>query len=174
NTAPWISLNNPIALVYDPLRDPDLVNADNDANVAFVARFSSDPGFQRRAERMNGDPYKQPAAADYNRPTVLTVGADPATGRQLLFGDHRKSTPGMMIGIVDRTDLGVTGGRGPLRVRVQGAKLTKLGSASLLNNGSAGSINQNAAFPDDGPDGYYPSITGDRMKVIKRGDGSNA
>lgn len=173
NTAPWVSLNNPIALVYNPF-DPDLTTPDTDANVAFVTRFSSDPGFQRRAERFNGDPYKQPTAGEYNQPTVLTVGTDPANGRQLLIGDHGKSTPGIVIGLTDRSDLGVTGGRGPLRVRVQGAKLTKLGSAALLNGGNAGSINQNAAYSDDGPDGYYPSITGDRLKVIKRGDGSNA
>lgn len=174
NTAPWISLNNPIALVYNPFDETFQTANDPRFNIAYLARFHTDEGLRRRAERLNGDPYPEPATGNFNRPRVLTVGTDPVTGRQLLFGEHGKATPSMLLGIVDRSDLGVTGGRGALRVRVQGAKLTKLGIGAQLSGGNAGSINQNAAYPDDGPDGYYPSITGDRLKVIKRGDGSNA
>jgi hypothetical protein len=173
NTAPWISLNNPIAIVYNPY-EPDLATPDNDANIAFVPRFSAGIGASRKVERMNGDPYRNASVNNFNTPTVLTVGTDPQNGRQLVFGDHGKATPGIVIGISDRSDLGVTGGRGALRVRVAGAKLQKLGSAAQISGGRAGSINQNERFPDDGPDGFYPSITGDRLQVIKRGDGSNA
>jgi hypothetical protein len=174
NTAPWITLLNPIALVYNPF-DETLSRPDTDPNIAYLARFHTDEGLRRKAERGNGDPYPAQAVGNFSQPRVLTVGTDPSNGRQLVFGDHGKATPSVVFGIADRSDLGVTGGRGALRVRVQGAKLTKLGiGAQLSPGGRSGSVNQNERYTDDGPDGYYPSITGDRLKVVKRGDGSNA
>src|SRR5262249_22769026 len=96
------------------------------------------------------------------------------------FADHGKTSPSAVMEIADRSDLGVNGTQGPLRVKVQVSKLTKLGAAQALATGQSvggplmGSVNQNANFPDDGPDGYYASIPGDRLKVVKVGDGSDA
>jgi hypothetical protein len=174
NTAPWIALNNPIALVYQP-------NAQSTAqNIALVERFATAPA-SRLFESKNGDPYSpnQPAAAglDAKVPTVITLGTDPATGQQLLFAEHSKASPTMALGIVDRSDLGLRPSLGPLKVRVQLPKVTKLGFPLLEASNQAtgiayGSVDQN--YPDDGPDGFFPSIPGERLNVVKQADASNA
>ena len=66
----------------------------------------------------------------------------------------------MVLGIVDRSDLGLRPTLGSLRVRVQLPKVTKLGFPLLPVKDQAtgidtGSVDQN--YPDDGPDGSIPA-----------------
>jgi hypothetical protein len=175
NTAPWFTLNNPIALDYFPPNRPDVP-------IAMIQRFANAPT-NLLYQGKNGDPYDPSRAApisgspDVKIPTVLTVGVDPATFHQLLFAEHGKSSPAFTLAIVDRSDLGLRPNLGSLKVRVQLPKVTKLGFP-LINPGTQptaipyGSIDQN--YPDDGPDGFYPSIPGDRLNVVKQADASNA
>ncbi len=168
NTAPWFSINNPIALVYEPQ------NTSAASSVAMIARFAAHP--ERKLEAKNGDPYlgtltPPNPTPDSKAPTVVTVGTDPATGHQLLFAEHAKASPAMTLGIVDRSDLGLRPSLGSLHVRIQLPKVTKLGTPLLAGN-AFGSVDQN--YPDDGADGYYSSIPGDRLNVVKQSDGANA
>jgi hypothetical protein len=173
NTAPWFTLNNPIALVYDPL------NSGRGQDIANIARFANAPT-NRLHEGKNGDPYSPGQTSpvpDVKTPTVITVGTDPANSKQLLFAEHAKSSPTMVLGIVDRSDLGLRPSLGALRVRVQLPKVTKLGFPLMQASDQAtgipyGSVDQN--YPDDGADGFYSSIPGERVNVVKRADASNA
>src|SRR5438067_1886315 len=147
-----------------------------------IPRFANAPA-SRFYEGKNGDPYDPsralPAGAtpDIKTPNVITVGRDPTTEHQLLFAEHGKSSPAYVLRVADRSDLGLRPSLGSLKVRVQIPKVTKLGTPLLDPALQAtgipyGSVDQN--YPDDGPDGYYPSIPGDRLNVVKLADASNA
>src|SRR6202035_2153963 len=125
NTAPWFTINNPIALVYNP--QGAAVTVDNAQatpyDVGYVRRFST-AATTRLFESKNGDPYAPGQAGDVKQPKVLTVGVDPANRHQLLFGDHGKTSPSGVLAIIDRSDLGLHPNLGSLRVRIQLPKVT--------------------------------------------------
>src|SRR5207248_7496741 len=115
-------VNKPIALAYG-------VPGGGSQDVALITRFSNAPA-ARRFEGKNGDPYdpaKSTLGPNAKEPNVVTVGVDPANKQQKLFAEHGKASPAMVLGVVDRSDLGLRPVLGSLKVRVQLAKITKLG-----------------------------------------------
>lgn len=189
--APLISYNNPLALQYDP-DGPDQGVFEGlpgvpSGTITLVDLFTD----RLDTRRKNGDPYlgSHRTAANGSRagsgnPEVPVVGMGIAGGqsRQLLYGDHGRTTPvatdvlpGLgSIGVADRSFLGAIGQT--LKIRVQRVPLTKMGSGAALGSvgdpalaGSVGSFQQNANYLDDGPHGMYSSISENRLLVTKAG-----
>ncbi|MBI3911556.1 MAG: hypothetical protein HY320_11570 [Armatimonadetes bacterium] len=183
NDAPWISLNNPIALEYDPL------GAGAGFSVAAVSYFTNadDP------QRFNGDWYPGGPVAPGGTasPRVPTVGTlpDPNTGapqRQILFAQHGRQSPvaepffpaAGKLRVYDRSNLAFRGDR--LRIRFQRNQLVKLGTGAALGGAAieggapGGSYQQNAGLLDNGRDGFYPAISGQNVVITRDGSGEDA
>ncbi|MFN3648089.1 MAG: hypothetical protein ACK47B_00805 [Armatimonadota bacterium] len=197
--APLVSYNNPIALYYDP----DLNPASNvfgmwDGGTGRNAVGTEVTYTDRLARgRRNGDLYETPyvdgSRSGSGRPVVPTVGVAVAGGeaRQVLFGEHGKSTPldstvypgASKLGVADRSHLALAGRS--LQIRVQPAPLTKLGAGAhfgTLNNAALrdtnpnrpkGSFDQNLNYWDDGAHGMYSSLPESQLVVSKVGTALN-
>lgn len=119
-------------------------------------------------------------------PTLGTglVGSGTPQSKQLLFGEHGRTTPaasdlipGMaQLRVGDRSHMGLRGRN--LAIRVQRAPLTKMGMGAAFGGSTnpgypagapLGSVQQNINVWDDGPDGLYPSIPEARLVVTKTG-----
>jgi hypothetical protein len=187
--APLISYNNPLMIQYDPDDAGPLQGLAGSATgtVTSVDTFAQvlDPA------RYNGDSYLNNVVAGARsgsgQPQVPVVGAAIAGGqrKQILFGEHGRTTqatstlyPSLAkLRVADRSFLGTIGQS--LRIRVQRAALTKMGTGAALGRAGdptlanlgapAGSFEQNSGYLDDGPDGMYSSIPETRLKVTKEG-----
>lgn len=180
--------------------DPASLSRTLPNDIRFRDRFTSatDQG------RKNGDVYvtaiTDGARSGTGQPLVPVVGVGVAGGgvggaqaKQLLFGQHGRTTPDSETTVPDLARLRVgersylgTKSRS-LTIRVQRAPLTKMGVGAAFGlagtsstpypdpgnnlppNIPQGSLQQNVNIWDDGPDGLYPSISEARLLVTKTG-----
>ncbi len=195
--APLVSYNNPIEMFYDPDGAGPLAGLYGPAG-AITTPIGGQSTYTDRNEpgRRNGDMYAgnsvDGSRSGSGQAIVPTVGQAIVGGnaaRQVLFGEHGKSTPLSTTSypnlahlfVADRSFLGPTGAR--LQLRAATAPLTKMGKgadygtrgqAALRDldgapNRPQGSFEQNLNFWDDGPGQFYSSIPKNRVSVARLG-----